>query len=641
MSYLSQSLRLHFAGQFQATVSTVNNDVTHFNNASFQPEFQLRQDANGLNGWWNPAGDGVWRLLGCDITSAFMADGTAVAATDPALACQIADSDLSAPAKIVDLDPQQQMVSTIFGLTVRIADASGNTLMKGRFEPSAFTELWSKVWAAAGGDAAYGAMWQSVVTVTEWGDVSGSAFLVALKKAADANDGLLSIKFNVDLYSMQYPQPDTAGGENFCRGRIVGTMGPATAAEPARFVAGRQLYPALANGAAVINFCQAVLDKQRKVLRLDLGNALPVRGDGTPVPLGDLLVSAPDPRSGRSMLVGRLPQATYTNPSWYPQTAGIVEFPLTKQTQAAVASAPLGIAIGGSSAAPVVVQEMQDGLYVRADLFVYRLSPGQTATATFYATRFGEPLPKAEIAIFNNPAGLQGAVAPSGTTPGTLTADGEPFICAPEDGVLFPLSVTTDAKGKAQMTIVGGNTQNFRAYIDGQIYGIGYGLTDQNFTPGDGPVQSVSNMDAILANPWNFISVLVFDAFQADSPPTWWGSMEPIFQQYANLYPVMARFVDLGDYDQVKSYARMLLHAFSLPEEDPNAMPVTRDLSPAKRAAILTWLKNPLPGTPPVKAMAAAPAKPVAEAAPQSAPARLPAGGKAAAMARRVGSRGA
>ena len=36
MSYLG-ALRLHFAGQFQAAVSTVNNDPTHFDNATFQP----------------------------------------------------------------------------------------------------------------------------------------------------------------------------------------------------------------------------------------------------------------------------------------------------------------------------------------------------------------------------------------------------------------------------------------------------------------------------------------------------------------------------------------------------------------------------------------------------------------------------
>jgi hypothetical protein len=59
-------------------------------------------------------------------------------------------------------------------------------------------------------------------------------------------------------------------------------------------------------------------------------------------------------------------------------------------------------------------------------------------------------------------------------------------------------------------------------------------------------------------------------------------------------------------------------------------MPVTRDLSPAKRSAILEWLDNPLTG--PVRQPAARAAT-TAAAAPPSAVAR---GGKAAAAARRL-----
>ena len=39
MSYLN-ALRLHFAGRFQANVSTVNNDPGHFDNAIFQSAWQ-------------------------------------------------------------------------------------------------------------------------------------------------------------------------------------------------------------------------------------------------------------------------------------------------------------------------------------------------------------------------------------------------------------------------------------------------------------------------------------------------------------------------------------------------------------------------------------------------------------------------
>jgi hypothetical protein len=68
-------------------------------------------------------------------------------------------------------------------------------------------------------------------------------------------------------------------------------------------------------------------------------------------------------------------------------------------------------------------------------------------------------------------------------------------------------------------------------------------------------------------------------------------------------------------------------------------MPVTRDLSAAKRAAIIRWLSHPGPDGKPVKGVAAA-----TQAAPMAPPAPVPEqvtelpqrGGKAAAASRRL-----
>src|SRR5437763_7106458 len=141
MSYLNP-LRLHFSGQFQASVSTVNNDPVHYDNAHFLPNYQDRSsgpDPSQWNGWFNPRGDAAWRLLGCSVTAAWIGPGTPAAAADPIRTALVMDSDRSAPAKLVDLDPEQQLVSTIFGLEVRIVTADGaTTLLQGRFEPAAF-----------------------------------------------------------------------------------------------------------------------------------------------------------------------------------------------------------------------------------------------------------------------------------------------------------------------------------------------------------------------------------------------------------------------------------------------------------------------------------------------------------------------
>lgn len=614
MSYLSSPLRLHFAGRFQATVSTVNNDVRHFNNAKFKPSYQERQEGNQMNGWWNPDGDGVWRFLGCSITSAFMADGTSVGSGDPVLAMSIADSDDSAPAKIVDLDPEQQLVSTLFGLKVRIADSAGNTLMKGDFEPSGFTELWNKVQGPQGGDGAFGALWQSVITVTSWGDVSASPFLKALQASARANDNLLSIKFNVDCFSLAWPTAGTPGENQFCRGRIVGTIGPATPEEPRHFVLGRQmmvLSPSLSQSASV-NYCAAVVDSANAVIRLDLGNALTVDGNGNPVDNGALSLVVSPAGASSPTVIG---QIDYQSANWYETTAGVVLVPIPPSLVSVIANNPLGliyanlgstILLGEVPPSSVSGQSYPGGLYVRADLFVYRLSPGETAQVNFFATVYGQPYAGQNIDVQADNSGLQA---------GPL----DPKVGTPATGLSYASTMTTDANGKAVLTLTGGDPQNARGYIDGQIYGVGYALANQSPT--------------YPSNSWNFVSTLVFDDFTPDSPPTWYGSMQPIFQQYANLYPVMKRFVDLGSYPQVANYSTMLQRAFGLPIRDPNCMPVTRDLSPAKRTAILQWLQNPLEGTAPTQTLAAAvedvPASPeFAQMASK--------GGKMAAMSRRI-----
>jgi hypothetical protein len=98
----------------------------------------------------------------------------------------------------------------------------------------------------------------------------------------------------------------------------------------------------------------------------------------------------------------------------------------------------------------------------------------------------------------------------------------------------------------------------------------------------------------------------------------------------------MARFLDLASFDEVVAASRVLKLAFSLPMADPNTMPVTRDLSPLKRTAILAWLDHPVKGSanaaegPPVAAAAAAP-----PATTEQIRNLMSRGGKTAAAARR------
>src|SRR5206468_2277622 len=125
---------------------------------------------------------------------------------------------------------------------------------------AAFMNIWDR-WPDGSGDGVACAMYQSVLTDIVWADVSASAFLTALREAAA--DGLLSIKFNVDAFDTDFKSA------TFTLGRIAGTIGPATAAEPRHLVNGRQfLTTGLPGGqffapAGKVNFCTALVDSAR------------------------------------------------------------------------------------------------------------------------------------------------------------------------------------------------------------------------------------------------------------------------------------------------------------------------------------------------------------------------------------------
>lgn len=603
MSYLSP-LRLHFAGRFQANVSTVNNDPQHFNNLTFVPS---DQEIGNQNGWWNPQGDACWRLVDCRVTAAWMPSGAVTA--DDILSCRVADSGRNVPAKLVDLDSMQQMVSTIWGLQVRIVDARGSVLLQGDFEPAAFIDLWPRATGGGGGDMALGAMYQSVLTELKWGDVSGSPFLVALKAASPER---LSIKFNVDGYNMNFGSP------GFTYGRVVGTIGPSAASEPKHFVAGRQFIasPSAPNYPAALNHCVGVVDAASGQFLLDLGNAMTTATPGgAPSDIGDLILSCQINPGGPATCLGTLlstldPHGYVLSPDWYEMTAGIVSIALPVGTLAAVQQSSLSV-LGPNS----FISECSTGSFVRADDFVFRVSPGEVAQVPLYATQFGQPLPGASIGIVFDNNQLQ----PSG-----VNGDNQPLqVGVPASALSFPATVTTDDQGRATLAIEGSDPQRPRDFIDGQVYGVRPFINDGSYF--DNP-----------NNAWNFISVLLWDGFQPSSPRVLWSDIQPILQQYANLYPVMNRFFNLADRAAVLENARFLTRVFSLPEADPNYMPVTRDLSPAKRKAILAWIADPQGA-----GAAASPAPPAAAAPATSGKGKpdLSRGGKTAALARRLGQR--
>lgn len=594
MSYLD-SPRIHFRGWFQADVSTINNDVRFFQNESFVPEYQ-QLDPTGS---WNPQGTAVFRILDCSITGGFLNGRSVTTLQDDAvIGLTLQNSIDRAPGKLVDLDPQQQMVSMIFGMSIRLAGPHNEALFEGEFKPAPFINLWKRQQTGPRTDQQLCAYYQSVLEKVTWSGNTDSQLLNDLKAATQ--DQMLSINFNVYGFGRDPSQP------RYTMGHLVGTIGPYHSGEPKQFVLGRQMitymplddFPVPPTN---VSSLQALLDGNS--LTVDFGNTFPIQDStGAPANIGQVqlgvLRTNPQARittadSSEVVLIGDVP---YLNETWYTQTAGVQTFDLTANTEAQqlLAGNPLVLVtpvIGSPGTAyNVLMQESIDGVYVRADSFVYRMNPGEIDHVEFYATRFGKPLASSAISLSRTEGFMGGAGSSKPINPPLRPAAAIPDIGTPEKALTFKDSIPTDANGRAvlELTASDEGPKNPRGYIAGQLYGIGYQLADQ-------PTGYISNI-------MNYVSVLVFDKKDVPEKPTWYQDIQPVFTQYGNLYPIMSKYVvDLNNYGSVVERISILKLAFSLPIGDPNHMPVTRDLSAGDRDTILKWLSNPLLGSPPIQ----------------------------------------
>ena len=196
----------------------------------------------------------------------------------------LAGADGRVSGKLVDLDPQQQSVSEIWGLKVRLIGQGGNESFTSDYRVAPFIDLWRRQQGESQGDQTLASCYQSVLDDVEWADTGGSRLLEALRSESTA--ARLSISFNVFGFKMDPRSPE------FTLGNIVGTIGPARTDEPAQFVLGRQMMATLTSPVSpsenVYNF-PCVVDEARNVVTADLGNALPISdGDGTLLDVGAL-----------------------------------------------------------------------------------------------------------------------------------------------------------------------------------------------------------------------------------------------------------------------------------------------------------------------------------------------------------------
>jgi hypothetical protein len=618
MSYLD-ACRLIFSGDFQADVSTVNNDVRHYDSATFESRFQQTSEGLIENGWWNPTGSHAFRLIDCRIRAVAYGDDTTATRPDQdaAIGLVVGGSRDRVSGKLVDVDPQWQMASEIWGLDVALVDTAGVTLMQGRFEPASFRDIQFGRQSNAGpvnGQSA-SAMFVSVLRNVTWNEerLVTSRALTELKAASAP--GLLSIRLTNFGY---FTRADRA---RFTLGTVSGAIGPADAQAPHTFIPGRRFAPVAPSAVAQgLGFFTGILDRAHRRVRLDLSNALPISSpSGAIVNQGALhlailrndTVAEGQPAANNADIVGEIP---YRSVDWLTTNGGIFSLPLTDAQVTAAAGLPLALVLQRPGAAAIVaVRETAAGRYVRADRFLQRVDAGESASIVMTATKFGEPLPAAPLVVqlVGPTPGLGGG---SDNDPNPPTAP-IPTINEPAAAVSTADTLTTDAQGRATCTVATSDPGNPRGYVDGQIYLFAYDFADA-------PQPASHRFD--------FMVLHVRDAFAAPAAPNWQQHIAPILVQFGNLYPVMSdHIVNLTDYEDVRRHRAALELALSLDLDDPNHMPVTRDLSKAKRDVVLAWLREKNAageyvlraapeGVPTEAALAAAEATTAAEAAAEA-----------------------
>ena len=181
------------------------------------------------------------------------------------------ESSRTTAAKLVDIDPDAQVASEIWALSIEI-----DNFLRGDFQRVSFQYMWGKM---VGEESSVnvmhglGARYQSVLANVAFGPSAIEGFAKELKEGI-GKDQQLSIAFNLDLMDVDHLS------KNFTYGRIVGSIGIAGRESYPYFNVGRMMKP-LPQLTRFNNF-QFLLSKskesdrsQRKML-VDLGNSLPI-----------------------------------------------------------------------------------------------------------------------------------------------------------------------------------------------------------------------------------------------------------------------------------------------------------------------------------------------------------------------------
>ena len=590
---------------------------------SFNPDYVFSEQNDSVKNW-NYIGTGEFSILDTFVTGVTTSDGSSKdgSSKDEVIGASIMDSGNRPFAKMVDFDTDwQEIGSAIYGMVFRIVWSNGSEAMKAKWTSNVMAQcLWNRnVCVEPYSNPAFGSQSTTTLTDITWGDLRGSQVLELLKNLSDDGNKKLQVSVSFSAYSYR---PD----ESFTVGDLYGTIGLSSDAEPLNYGGDRLLlHQYKSNNVSCptdleSNFKPAMfnapfkLNEGRKVLSIDLSNSIQTAEYKKLLNIGILYAGIMNNEDKCIELLGNEipycanPSGLYCSNDWFRLKGGIVDIKLSDDHVTTLSnSASLVIAIEQNTESAetykncaglnsrdtkhiLKVMLMESEYYVRPmEKYTYPVQPSNNNYApvkvSFLVLQFGKPV-KTSIAIK--------------VTEVQLDEYGYPL---PRNGVVPNDSkVKTNDVGIATFTFtvkeeMSPNREYSKApcctacssaktisMLDGQVYVFNFCISEEGKEG-----QDCQNP------PLNPIAIRAFSNPKYQEPYTWVDHVQPIFHQFHHLYPVMHGILNLSNYYSVIAPKNLglLKIAMSLDINDPNYMPVTRDLPEPQKQMILKWLENP------------------------------------------------
>ncbi|SRR5579871_868743 len=621
MSYLDLP-RLHFGGIFYAGPSTINNQTPNYvpNAPVENPDGTYSRSVAG----WYALGLAQWYFQNCTILGAADAAGRWIGSGDPLIGAALDTPSPQTPvsngsggtydlAKLVDLDPDQQSRSEVYGLRLQVT-LPDSSLFGGLMSVPQLRELgFSRAKTNVGGSFNAVGVLMGAIARPNWPSAISSPLLASFKNACGNG---IAVSLTVDLH---WNNPTVnQNGMMFLFGRVHGSMGPLLASETGQTLLGRRMsaqtgaptpatsaitnlreslaaaaQAAPAASAAAMPPWNAAYARQsaagtQETLSVDLGMAIPLavqdpnvppQVNGKPFVESGIKVGVVDSTGKFSPLQnGTVSFANYyklitsMEKNCYVWTnCGVFQIPLGAGESAALQSGALAVEVNGS----LVMEEASSGTWIQVAQASARAQlPGVKVSIPMLVTKRGIPLRG------YSPTGLQTVFFQWTLDHGNWTMANAP---TPSNDLAIsfqPATTGSDGTTSAVLTstIPSMTLSQLRADLDSQVYFI--------MPPADATVCYTDGN----SNP--VISVLLWQSFTPPAKPTWAADIAPIMQSYAKLYPGMRAKVDMGDPAVAKANAGAIAGRMALPISDPSFMPVTRDLSPAKTKMVVDFMAN-------------------------------------------------